>query len=456
MKELPEVIKKINSLALLTSLDDFLRGVADCIKENFSCRACDIQVGADSIHEPTAPEIGGSLITIPIVSNRSTVGSINVVSDRKFGKCETAALEAVAAHLSAVLNMKYYSERYRILFNHIPHILVSISSDGRVRGTNPVFSMRVHCRGGCIGKHIYDFIHPSDVAEVKRAIAAAQTHEQVMVEARLMTGDGDFISTELTIISSRDELLCVFTDIGDRKRLEEAEKRQKVRFYFEDGRVYLAREHALCSSAEAFADLLNIGYSGFVISSRNGETLKGMVDAGHVSISLPAKPGVIEEKIRTLPKRSAVLLEGLEKLVHIHGVGEVLGFLENLSEIASERNLVVLISTDPGLLSERELRIIERTLPELEPLETEFVDESMYDILKIIYNRNAYGRMPKYNDICREAGLSKPTVRKKIKFLLSRNYVTEVRKGRCKLLHITDKGTTLIRRCRRSLPQVTR
>ncbi|NOZ58977.1 MAG: PAS domain S-box protein [Euryarchaeota archaeon] len=453
MKELLEVIRRIDSLALHTPLEDFLEGVAECIRENFSCRACSIEVGANSVLESGSHGGDGSLV-IPLASGGSALGRINVVSDRKMGRDERTALEAVATHLSAVLTLRHHSERYRTLFDYIPHPVVSVSSDGRVTDTNPTFDMRIQCSGGCVGRRIWKLIHPGDAEGVRRAITAARGGERAVVEARLMTGDGDFIPTELTVIPVSNEVLCVFTDIGDRKRLEEAEKRRMARFYFEEGCVYLAREHALCSSAEAFADLLNIGYSGFVISSRNGDALRGVVDADHISVTLPAEPGLIEERLRGLPKRSAVLLDGLEQLVHLHGIGEVLCFLRNLSEIAAERSLVVLISADPRLLSDRELGIIEKTLPELEPLDGEFVDESIYDILEIIYSRNAYGRMPKYNDICREAGLSKPTVRKKIKFLLSRNYVTEVRRGRCKLLHITEKGIGLIRRHRRTLPRV--
>jgi hypothetical protein len=44
MRELLEVIRDINSLALLTSSEDFLEGVADSIRRTFSYTACYIHV----------------------------------------------------------------------------------------------------------------------------------------------------------------------------------------------------------------------------------------------------------------------------------------------------------------------------------------------------------------------------------------------------------------------------
>jgi PAS domain S-box-containing protein len=380
---------------------------------------------------------------VPIIIGKDIFGNINVSSNRKFNQNEKEILKIIAAYLSVVLELRHCFERYKALFNCMPHVLILLSPDGRVRHVNRRFTRLTQGYGECFGRHICDLIHPGDTENVERALAAALSDGQAGVEVRLMTGDGDFIFTDLMVIHNSDELLCIFTDISDRKMLEYAERRRDARFSFSEGSVYLVQEKSICSSAEVLKEMMHMGYYGVVFSDRESSMLSRIMK-DHEHAAIPERMGNLEKSIESLPKKSAVLITDFEQLVTIHGTARTLKLLKKLSSIASERCMVIMIQLDPDALSGRQLRLIEKRTNELEPDISSDIDESALEILRLVYSINKTGRKPKYADICRRIKMSKPTVRKKIRFLISHSYVSETKKGRCKLLSITDRGIKAI------------
>jgi Mn-dependent DtxR family transcriptional regulator len=61
-------------------------------------------------------------------------------------------------------------------------------------------------------------------------------------------------------------------------------------------------------------------------------------------------------------------------------------------------------------------------------------------VLKFIYEKNNIGIKPSYIDIGRELGLSQPTVRNRLRFLISNLYLIESLKGKKKLVELTERG----------------
>lgn len=68
------------------------------------------------------------------------------------------------------------------------------------------------------------------------------------------------------------------------------------------------------------------------------------------------------------------------------------------------------------------------------------LSEGLLNVLRYIYRKNNQGIRPVYTEISKELGISKPTVRKRVKSLITHGYIREDIIGRTKYLELTDKG----------------
>ena len=104
---------------------------------------------------------------------------------------------------------------------------------------------------------------------------------------------------------------------------------------------------------------------------------------------------------------------------------------------------VVILSIDPSTVNDQELRLLEKESNEIVPTHKAALNESLLEVLKLIYLKNTLGTKPTYNIIGTGLEISKPTVRKRIKSLISTGYVSGVKTGNRKVLELTEKGRNL-------------
>jgi uncharacterized membrane protein len=203
---------------------------------------------------------------------------------------------------------------------------------------------------------------------------------------------------------------------------------------------------------EAFNDLVRIGYNGVVISRTPERDLKRLLEGdykyhwvtekGKENAVLP-KIGEIEKKLENLSRRNVVLLDRLDYLILKNGFKKTMSFIQRQRESAYLSRYVILLSVDPETLRERELKLLEKESVELAPRETIPLQEDLSEILRYVYQRNITGLKPSYSEICRELSISKPTVRKRVRYLVRAGYVLQDVKGRSKVVVLTEKGRSL-------------
>jgi DNA-binding MarR family transcriptional regulator len=244
-------------------------------------------------------------------------------------------------------------------------------------------------------------------------------------------------------------------DITDRKQTEEDMKRRLMKFILDDGKVYLISETLPTRSMEAFKDLLRIGYHGLALSRSPEKEFRKMVNNGHFDFiwlaeddntdTIPPRIKNLESKIDRLfkskPDRFAVYINRLDYIMFKNGFKKTLNFVQRLRELAYVTNNVIILSIDPTTLNNRESRQLEVECNEIKPrMEKKMLAEEQFKILRYIYGNNIVGVKPSYTDIGSELGISKPTVRKRIRILLNGGYVMEFSKGRNKFLELTQAG----------------
>ncbi|MEE9593834.1 MAG: PAS domain S-box protein [Candidatus Hydrothermarchaeales archaeon] len=249
-------------------------------------------------------------------------------------------------------------------------------------------------------------------------------------------------------------IIGTMMDISERKIAELEMRRRLMKFRLEDGKLYMVEEPELTLSLEAFKELLGVGYRGFSISRTPEAEFKKHVkdEIGFLWLAekggkkaLPPKVGEIEVRIEKLSGRMAILIDRLDYLIFKNGFKKTLSFVQSLREHASLTELIIILSIDPSTLSKRELRLLEKETSEIEPMHRE-IPKDLHEVLRFVYNRNLVGVKPTYTDVRLKMGVSKPTVRKKIRQLSSIGYILETKKGMYKVVELTDKGKSLFSR----------
>jgi uncharacterized membrane protein len=90
--------------------------------------------------------------------------------------------------------------------------------------------------------------------------------------------------------------------------------------------------------------------------------------------------------------------------------------------------------------------MIEKECLDVHSVSRKELTDELYELLKTIFRLNYGGEEVSFTELGKKTGLSKPTVRKKIKTLASSGYISVVKKGRKKIINPTDKTVQMFLR----------
>ena len=265
---------------------------------------------------------------------------------------------------------------------------------------------------------------------------------------------GDAIYEQKVYYVPTSNFIRIFAfDISERKHAEEEMKKRLMKFRLEDGTIYLVQEKSPQNSIEAFKDLLKVGYRGIVISRTPEKEFRKICDGIYEyhwlaevggENALPPNLRKIELKIENFPIKNVILLDRIDYLMFKNGFTELLDFIQHLHEIAYISNHIVILSVDPSLLKEDELKLMEKETQPIERMHKGRLSEDLLEILQFVYKWNSRGVKPSYTELEHELDISKPTARKRIRRLIFGGYLNEVMKGRRKVLELTEGGNRVL------------
>lgn len=354
-------------------------------------------------------------------------------------------------------------EKFRAISTSALDAIVMIENHGMIAYWNPAAEkMFGYSEKEILGRDMHKILAPPKYYEnfLKGFKKFKKTGKGKIVgrilELEALRKDGEQFPVEIAVsgMEIKDQwwAIAIIRDITERRKAEEEVKRQLMKFNLEDGKLYLVEEPMPTTSIEAFKDLLKAGYHSLVISRTPEEEFRKTFKEGFDFIwiaekgkgaSLPPKLGEIEGVLENLPRRSAILFDRLDYLVFKNGFKETLTFVQRLREIAYLADHVVILSIDPSTLSKQELRLLEKEAMELELRYMMRLPEDLLEVLRFAYSQNKIGAKPNYTNICRELGISKPTVSKRIRHLISAGYLIVYVKGRTKVVELTERGRRL-------------
>ncbi|MEM4035798.1 MAG: PAS domain-containing protein [Fervidicoccaceae archaeon] len=209
------------------------------------------------------------------------------------------------------------------------------------------------------------------------------------------------------------------------------------------GRLYYLVEEAPSRSLKIFEALCSAGFECVAIARSPPDRLgfAARVEAAAPSRAVEALDELLRRSWR---RRPAVYVDGLYYL-HLNAPGGLARVLPSLRDLAETTGGVVLLSISPSELSEVPLlrEILMREGVELPHVEARLLPKPLAEVLKVLRDFEARGITPSLVEVARALRSSKPTVIKRIRALESLGYVEASRRGRTKLLRLSEKGRSL-------------
>lgn len=148
---------------------------------------------------------------------------------------------------------------------------------------------------------------------------------------------------------------------------------------------------------------------------------------------------------------SVILLDGVHYFLTRFPFEKFTDTLYRVREIVSDAKSMLLLHLDPSLLDERQIAVIEnefQLLPSQKIDNVELRDE-LFDILLFIDKQNQNKSEVSFKKISKRFSLVTKTTSKRLKNLENRGLIFIKKRGRSKLLHVSQKGKTLL--CKRQM-----
>lgn len=353
--------------------------------------------------------------------------------------------------------LKTSEERYRLLFENASDaiFITDIKNEKLLYVNRMAEKLTGRTRKELVGMHRLK-LHPKEMTSyyTKHFRGHVTSGSVIDDEAELEKKDGTIvpvlISASVSEIGGKKVIQGIYRDITDRKHAEDEMLKKFLRYRVEKGEVYLIKEQERELSTEVFKDLLGCGFSGTVFSRTKKEELQKafgkvksfwLTERPKTKDAIRPKFSVIESCIESIGKGNhAVLLDRMDYLITKNGFEKTLRFVQRLFEQAYHQKLIVILALDSSTLRPREIRLLEKETKRLEPKVKSKIPLDIHEILKFVYSKNRIGEYPSFKDVHEKFKITRTTARNRIKRLRAMELLIDKKRGRTKVLEITEKG----------------
>jgi PAS domain S-box-containing protein len=350
-------------------------------------------------------------------------------------------------------------ERFRGIAEESFDIIFLIDIKGHLSYISPsVENFIGYSRDEVLGKALESFFPESQLNKIKQAtekLGKGEIIEGLELEILGKKNKQVFFEINAVPMVNNGKIIGyqgIARDITDRRRTEAEMKKRLMKFKLDQGKVYLIEETSNTLSREVLMDLLKVGYTGLIISRTYESQSKNNYDGKlkFLWLSENGKKNAIKpklshilQKISNLPHKKIIYINRLDYLISKRGFKGVLDFVQDLIEVAIFSNHIIILSIDPNILNQRELRLLENETMEIMPRFKQKLPEDLFTILRFVYEQNSSGVKPTYSIVEHELGVCKPTMRKRIRRLISGGYLLDNRIGRSKIVELTERGKNI-------------
>ncbi|MEE8358257.1 MAG: DUF835 domain-containing protein [Candidatus Hydrothermarchaeales archaeon] len=330
-------------------------------------------------------------------------------------------------------------------------------SAGQIIFANPrMVEMLGYSREELLDMNWWSFVAPDYRKKVEKETLKNSQGKKSRYEAVLDTKNGEEIPVLISATPMFENggfrgVLSVITDISEIKHSEEKLMQKEMKYRIERGNIYFVKDKSFEKARDVFQDLLTCGFKGLIISRTPRPKLEEMFNSDipiiwlsekqYDKMTIPPNFFLIEKTIENYLERDRVLLlDRLDYLILKNGFAKTMEFIQKLSEMFFINKGILILSLDPEILDSKELRLLEKEGTEVKLKHEPDFPEDLYEILEYVYIQNKKGKKPAHKDVEGKFKITRTTARKRINKLKNLDIVRDGKKGKFKVLTLTEKG----------------
>ena len=347
--------------------------------------------------------------------------------------------------------------KFKTLFEKAYEPIFILDQDLFIRDTNTAsVGLFQFPKEKMIGINLYELIAPDETKKLQHLLARGLESSSLFMETNFIKKTGQVFPAEINLtildIMGEKSIICTFRDITEQKRKEDELKKQILKYELNDGNLYFSKGPSNLFPFEAFRELIDIGYKGTIISRSEIENFE-IEDIEFDYFWLSSRKGKntaphnlknLREFFEDIKSNSVILLDGIDYLIIKNGFIDTYNFITELREIAYFGNNIIILSIDKDSVEPKLLKLIEKETKPIITKNADILNNKMIEIIKYILNQNKLGINPTYSSLGKDLVITRPTVRKNVRYLESNRYIIVRRKGRNKRLEVTEKGKKLL------------
>lgn len=352
------------------------------------------------------------------------------------------------------LENKQLKNLYQEIIKKMDEGIAIVDSEGFITFTNSKFcEMLSYPEDELHGKHFVSLVAPENENKIKNILRNTQKGPAQRLRLFLITKDG----RELEILSSftniSTDILVVISDISEIASSPAIGK--DFAYQIMPGNLYLVEEEDSAMARDVFTDLINTGYKGAVVTRDHPDKIAAAwgpsVHTLWLTENMSGKSAVfpnitvVEEKLLSLlSAHRAILIERLDYLILNSSFESVLKSIQRLRDQILLKKSIIILSVDPRTLTERHFSLLGKETSPLVPTPPPNLRDDLIELLAYVAKRNEVGKKPHHKEIRKRFNISRTTVRERLNVLSSKGLIIEKKKGRLKIIEITERGKKIL------------
>lgn len=303
------------------------------------------------------------------------------------------------------------------------------------------------------GYLFFSLVSPQDEFTANENFKKARQDRTKRIQASLIRKDGREVTAIISFTAVGNRVLTVISDIT--QIVDSPVTRKDLMYKVKPGSVYLITGENSEKAIEAFTDLLQAGYGGLLVTRNHPDEVKAVLntdvpvlwltdDVDGESTIFP-NIALLERKLQSyLSRNRVILIDRLDYLISKNSFASVLSLVQKLNDLVFMKKSIVLLSVDPRTLTEREFSLLEKETRPLQPSSTLDLSEDLSELLLYVAQRNEVGAKPSHKEIEKRFDITRTTVRKRLTVLHEKGLIVEKKKGRMKVIEITERGKRMV------------
>jgi predicted transcriptional regulator len=143
---------------------------------------------------------------------------------------------------------------------------------------------------------------------------------------------------------------------------------------------------------------------------------------------------------------AVILLDGIHYLMTTASFDSFLKGMYQINETIANDHSMLFVRIDPGMITSTQMAIIENELQKLpsQKIEGITLEDSVYDMLKYIYEQNQNNALVPYKKVMSRFKIAYSTASKRLDRLENKGLIFTKRQGKLRSVYISEKGKTLL------------